>query len=183
MPSLTVTLFFTMADNNPSPPLNQPKTISQMVLQPWFATVHLIQYLTFVPDAMDSEAALQELCRRDFPSIFSYLLSLRYTRWHRRFLMERLQPCLKQLPLEVLKRDLSALMPKLSALWKDPTTGEWFPIVGPLTDYQTVQWEVQDWFYQILHAKELEGQLCQRCSYFVHNVSILTYTHLRLHFS
>ena len=52
--------FFTMADDS-TPPLKQPKTLSQLILGPWFVTVHLIQYLTLIPNALDSEAALTEL--------------------------------------------------------------------------------------------------------------------------
>ena len=106
-PSLNVTRFFTMADNIPSPPLQQPKTLSQLILRPWFATVHLIQYLTLLPNALDSEAALTELCTRDFPSIFKYLLSLGYNHWHRRFLLTCLRARLNQLHVNVLKREIA----------------------------------------------------------------------------
>lgn len=172
-----------MADNIASPPLKQPKTITQLVLQPWFSTNHLILYLSCLPNALDSEAALQELCTCDFASIFTYMLSLGYTQWHRRFMMETLAPRLKQLPVDVLKQDIAPLLPKLTALWYDPQAKHWFPIMGPLTETAATQWELHDWFFQLLHAKEMEGQFCQLYSHFVYCVSILTFTHLELRFS
>ena len=181
-PSLNVTRF-KMDDHIPSPPLYQPKTLSQLILRPWFATIQLIQYLTIVPNALDSHAALTKLCTRDFQSIFAYLLSLNFTDWHRRFLMQTLAPRLEQLPISQLKLDIAPLLPSLTALWFDPQEKQTFPIMGPFTDMETSHWEIHDWFYQLIHAKQMEGTFCHLYSHVLYCVSILTYTHLELRFS
>ena len=174
--------FFTMADDS-TPPLKQPKTLSQLILGPWFVTVHLIQYLTLIPNALDSEAALTELWTRDFASTFQYLLSLGYSHWHRRFLMTCLIARLDQLPVNVLQREIAPLLPTLSALWYDPLTQQWFPIMGPLTQSETVAWDINAWFYGLLHKKQMAGQFCRLFDHFLYSVSILTYANLELHFS
>ena len=46
------------------------------------------------------------------------------------------------------------------------------PVMGPLTD----------WFFGLLHARQMEGQLLSLSSHFC-CVSILTFIHLWLHFS
>lgn len=62
--------FNTMADNTDvSPPLNQPKTISQLILTRYFPTNLLLQYLLIVPNAPNTAEALTELCRRDYQII------------------------------------------------------------------------------------------------------------------
>ena len=167
-----------MVDHIPSPPLYQPKTLSQLILRPWFTTLQLIHYLTLLPNALDSTAALQELCTRDFQSIFAYLLSLNFTHWHRRFVMQTLAPRLKQLPISQLKQNIAPRLPSLTALWYDPQEKQTFPIMGPLTESQTTHWEIDDWFYQLIHSKQMEGTFCHLYSHFVYCISILTFTHL-----
>lgn len=170
-----------MADHS-SPPLQQPKTLSQMIVQPWFATVHLIHYLTLLPNALDSEAVLTELCTRDFLSIFSYLFSLGYTHWHRQFLMTQLQDHFQQMSVNKLTRQIVPLIPAMTALWYDPQEQQTFPIMGPLTEPETVRWDIHTWFYRFLHSKQMTGQFCQLFGHFRYCVSILTYTHLELRF-
>ena len=166
-----------------STPLYQPKTLSQMILQPWLPTVYLIHYLTLLPNALDTHVALQELCTRDFPSIFIYLFSLRYSHWHRRILMEHLNERFQGMSINQLTREISPLIPSMTALLFDQTEQQSFPIMGPLTEHETLVWEIHTWFYRILHEKQMAGQFCQLLCHFLYSVSKITYTQLQLRFS
>ena len=166
-----------MADHIPSTPLYQPKTISRLIVRPGFTTLQLIQYLTLLPNALDSTAALEELCTRDFQSSFAYLLSLNFTHWHRHFLMQTLAHRLKQLRISQLQQDIAPLLPTLTALWYDPQEKQTFPIMGPLSECETSHWEINDWFYQLIHSKQMAGTFGHLYSHFVYCNSILTFTH------
>ena len=122
----------------------------------------LLQYLTHVPNACDAVPALEELCKRDFSDIFSYLLSLHATHWHKDIIKRQLRKRLFDLSVEEFKAQ-SVHIPKLSALTFDETTNTKQAFIGPLSSMVTSLWDTHDWFYQTLHAKQMEGQLMFIC--------------------
>ena len=113
-----------MADNTDvSLLLNQPKTISQMILTRYFPTNLLLQYLLIVPNALNTAEALTELCRCEYETIFQYLLSLPFTHSHRHFMLSCLRPRIMCMKVDDIKR-LSIWIPNLSALWYNQDTRE-----------------------------------------------------------
>ena len=139
-------------------PLLPVPRLGALVINSFCTTVTLLQYLRCVPNACDSVTVLEELCKRDFTDIFPYLLSLHATHWHKDVLKQLLRKRLFDLSLPALKA-LQVHIPKLSALTMDDTTGTLQPFIGPLSSMVTSQWDTQDWYYQILHAKQMEGKL------------------------
>lgn len=139
-------------------PIVPIKRLGALIINSSCTTTTLVQYLTFVPNACDAVAVLEELCTRDYDTIFSYLLSLHATHWHKDILKNHLRTRLFDLSVPALKA-LSVHIPKLSALQFDDTTGTMQPFVGPLSSMVTSRWDTHDWYYQTLHAKQMEGQL------------------------
>ena len=139
-------------------PLLPVPRLGALVINSFCATVTLLQYLRCVPNACDSVTVLEELCKRDFTDIFPYLLSLHATHWHKDVLKQLLRKRLFDLSLPALKA-LQVHIPKLSALTMADTTGTLQAFVGPLSSMVTSQWDTHDWFYQILHSKQMEGKL------------------------
>ena len=136
-------------------PLLPVPRLGALVINSFCTTVTLLQYLRCVPNACDSVTVLEELCKRDFTDIFPYLLSLHATHWHKDVLKQLLRKRLFDLSLPALKA-LQVHIPKLSALTMDDTTGTLQPFIGPLSSMVTSQWDTHDWYYQILHAKQME---------------------------
>lgn len=136
----------------PVPPLGA------LVINSSCSTSTLVQYLRCVPNACDSVTVLEELCKRDFTDIFSYLLSLHATHWHKDVLKQLLRKRLFDLSLPALKA-LQVHFPKLSALTMDDTTGTLQPFIGPLSSMVTSRWDTHDWYYQILHSKQMEEDI------------------------
>ena len=139
-------------------PLLPVPRLGALVINSFCTTVTLLQYLRCVPNACDSVTVLEELCKRDFTDIFPYLLSLHATHWHKDVLKQLLRKRLFDLSLPALKA-LQVHIPKLSALTMDETTGTLQPFIGPLSSMVTSQWDTHDWYYQISHAKQMEGKL------------------------
>ena len=139
-------------------PLSQVKNLSSLIINPSCATNVLLHYLHLVPNACDAVSVLEELCTRNFDILFQYLLSLHATHWHKDVIKQCLQKRLFDLSIPAFKA-LSVHIPKLSALAFDETTGTMQPFIGPLSSMDTSRWDTHDWFYQTLHAKQMEGQL------------------------
>ena len=95
-----------------------------------------------MPNALNTAEALTELCRRDYETIFQYLLSLPFTHSHRHFMLSCLRPRIMRMKVADIKR-LSIWIPNLSALWYIPDTREWLPVMGPSTDLETGMWDTR----------------------------------------
>lgn len=140
-----------------APLLSVPR-LTELILTPNCPSAVLIQYLVCVPNSCDAVIIIEELCMRDLAVVFSYLLSLHATHWHR-------DPIKEHLGARMLDMSTSAIMtlrqyiPKLSALQFDDTTNTWQAFIGPLSSMETSRWDTHDWFYQLLHAKQMKGQL------------------------
>lgn len=139
-------------------PLLPVPRLTCLILTPNCPTSTLLQYLTLTPGACDCDLIIEELCKRDFQDIFPYFLSLHALHRHRASLKFYLRPRLKDLPLTELKA-LRVYIPKISALQWDNTTHSMQAFTGPLTSMATARWDVHDWFYQLLHAQQMKGQL------------------------
>ena len=51
--------------------------------------------------------------------------------------------------------------------------------MGPLANLETARWNTHDWFFQLLHAKQMEGQyIC-----WVYDMSLETFIYAMLCFS
>lgn len=90
------------------------KTLAELIITPALPTHVLLQFLYCMPHGCTTVDALQELCKRDFNSVFKYLLSLPYSHWHRPELLSRLKEHLLQMKVDDIK-PLSVLIPHLSA--------------------------------------------------------------------
>ena len=55
--------------------------------------------------------------------------------------------------------------------------------MGPLSDYETGLWDTNDWFFQLLHARQMDGQLFSLSARFYRSVSITTFIQIQLSFS
>lgn len=139
-------------------PLQPVPRLGAIILSANCLTITLLNYLQFVPNACDTMLILEEFCKRDFADIFPYLLSLSATHWHRDVIKRHLRTRLFDLPLPTLKA-LHVYIPKLSALHFDDVTATMQPFFGPLSSMETARWDIHDWFYQLLHAKQMQGQL------------------------
>lgn len=154
------------------------KTISQLILTPSLPTHVLLQFLQYLPNALSTVDALKELCKRDYSTVFNYLLSLPFTHWHRRIMLSCLESRILNMKVDDIK-SLSVLLPKLTALWYDEDAREWFPITGPMTDLETGLWHTHDCFYRLLHSRQMEGQYNR----LVCDMSIDTFIYATLRFS
>lgn len=140
-----------------SPLLPIPR-LSDLILTQSCPSSVLVQYLVSVPNSCDAESILHHLCLRDYAAAFSYLLSLPIDHWHRDVMKDTLnERLLNESTKTVLA--LTKYIPELSALTFDDTTNTWQAFVGPLTNMETARWDIHDWFFQLLHAKQMKGQL------------------------
>lgn len=138
--------FFTMQSVN---------SISEMAI-PSASTNVLLHFLLHMPNGLHTSLALKELCTRDFHSIFTYLLSLPHSHWHRNVMKAVLEERLRKLQVQEIKQLGRQYIPKLSALTK--LDDEWVPVMEPHTDQQSAAWDTHDWFFQLLHSRQMEGQ-------------------------
>ena len=155
------------------------KTLGEMII-PTLPTYLILQFLHSIPNGPTIVEALEELANREFSRVFAYLLTLPFSHSHRDVFKSSLETRLRNMPVDDLKQ-LSGLLPKLSALTY--SQGEWIPVMEPLSDYETGLWDTNDWFFQLLHARQMEGQLFSLSARFYRSVSILTFIHLQLSFS
>lgn len=144
---------------------------------PLISTASLLQFLIDWPQVRDARLALENLCTRD---VLPYLLSLPFSHSHRRVLLDCLTPRLRWLKLEDLQ-DLGNLFPRLSAL-VHTDDGKLVPKVGPLSDEETGLWDTNDWFFGLLHAKQMDGTITFYIPPYVRCVSLDTFIDVRLHF-
>ena len=131
------------------------KTLSEMII-PTLSTFLLLQFLQSIPNSPSTVAAIDELATRELSHVVTYLLSLPFSHWHRSVLKSRLERRLRAMSVDDLK-SLSGFLPQLSAL--QYSEGEWIPVMGPLSDYETGLWDTSDWYFRLLHARQMEGTL------------------------
>lgn len=155
----------------------QVKTIAQLIINPNLPTATLLQFLVHLPNGLNTKEALIEFATREYPVVFQYLLSLPFSHWHRHVLKHHLRLRLLKQSVSVLK-SLSDLLPKLSALWIDPHTGKSYPKQGPLTDLAMGELDTHDWFFQLLHARGMEGQYTR----FLSDIPLHLFPHVTLRF-
>ena len=128
-------------------------TLSDIII-PTLSTFLLLQFLTTIPHSPSTVAAIDELTSRELPDVVTYLLSLPYSHWHRSVLKPRLERRLRAMSVDDLQA-LSGFLPQLSAL--QYSEGEWIPVMGPLSDYDTGLWDTNDWYFRLLHARQIAG--------------------------
>ena len=119
------------------------------------STSHLLFLLHHWPCLNHTPLIIDLLCSRDLHAAIAYLLSLPYSHGHREELKHCLRKYLKRLPINAL-RALANLFPHLTATVTDEN-GVLFPRVGPLDDQESGLWDSNDFFFQLLHAKNIEG--------------------------
>ena len=146
----------------PAPPVSRVLPLGKLVLNSEVSTMTLLHYLTLLPNALDSVDILDELASREFGAVLPYLKSLSNTHWHRHVLKDRLRKRLWVMSLAQIHA-LRNYFPNLSALYRNMEDGAWYPIMGPLSDRDTAEWDLHDWYYQLIHAKRMEGQWSLRC--------------------
>ena len=131
-------------------------TLRGLVL-PLLSTAHLLFLLHHWPGLSNTPLLIDLLCSRDLNAAITYLLSLPYSHGHRPDMKQHLRKHLRRLPLTDF-HVLASLFPPLSALAADENNVLW-PRVGPLDDTETGLWDSTDFFFQLLHAKKMEGTI------------------------
>lgn len=149
-------------DVTPAPPVSPVLPLGKLVLNSAVSTTTLLQYLTLLPNALDAVDILGELSSRNFEDVLPYLKRLSSTHWHRHVLKKCLRKRLWVMSLPQIHA-LQEYFPHLSALYQDMENGQWYPIMGPLSDRDTAEWDLHDWYHQLIHAKRMEGQWALRC--------------------
>lgn len=155
--------------------MNSVKSLSETII-PTMTVNLLLHFLLDMPNGCNTVDALKELCTRDFCSIFTYLLSLPFSHWHREVTKTHLGERLRAMKVDDLKELGRQFIPKLTAL--EHVDGECVPVMGPLSDLDTAAWDTNDWFYQLLHARQMEGE----CSLLLH-MPMELYVQARLRFA
>ena len=147
---------------------------------PILSTAHLIFILNNWPGLRDTRLILEQLCTRDLRAAFGYLLSLSFSHSHRPVLLTCLRPRLRWTTVEDLK-ELENLFPRLSAL-VERDDGVLVPKIGPLSDLETGLWDSCDWYFGLLHSRQMEGTIPVSISPYQRCVSLDKFINVRLHF-
>ena len=141
------------------------------------STAHLLFILTNWPGLGDTHLVLDLLCERDLNAAIRYLLRLPYSHGHRDHLKHSLKQHLRRTSLRRMT-DLRALFPQLSALVTDEN-GVLVPRMGPLTDFETGLWDSHDFFFNLLHARQMEGTIPVASLYFCMTLILFSNATLR----
>lgn len=124
---------------------------------PLLSTAHLLFILNNWPGIANIGAVMDMLCERDLTTSIRYLLGLPYSHGHREGLKQSLQKRLQRTGLAQMKA-LARLFPLMSTLVPD-ADGNFVAKMGPLTDYDAGLWDSHDFYFQLLHAKQMEGTI------------------------
>lgn len=141
------------------------------------STAHLLFILTHWPGLTDTGLVIDLLCERDISAALQYFLGLPYSHGHREDLKHYLKKHLRRTPVHRLK-ELTTLFPRLSALVTDEN-GVLVPRIGPLTDHETGLWDSHDFFFNLLHAKEMEGTIHYARLHFCMSLTVFSNALLR----
>lgn len=141
------------------------------------STAHLLFILNNWPGLTDTGLVLDLLCERDITAALQYLLSLPYSHGHRDDLKHYLKQRLRRTSINRMK-EMTVLFPRLSALVEDEH-GVLVPRIGPLTDFETGLWDSHDFFFNLLHAKLMEGTIPVASLYFCMSLTLLSNADLR----
>ena len=155
-------------------------SLARLVLTPSLPTSSLVQFLTCIPRGPFTEDAIKELCQRDLRVGLTYLLSLPFTHSHRPMLKHYLHDRFRRLPIVALEQ-LSTTIPHLTALTS--IEGTLHPAMYPLDDYQTGLWDTHDWYFKLLHVRNMKGQFNSLSRVLFRAISCITYSQLTLYFS
>ena len=140
--------------------MDQVPALSGLVL-PILSTAHLIFLLTNWPGLPDTNLILELLCTRDIQEALRYLLSISFSHGHRNRLKYALGQRLRWTPVKELK-ELSSMFPPLTAL-VERNDGVLVPMVGPLSDHEAGLWDSNDFFFGLIHRRQMEGTVsCSR---------------------
>ena len=142
--------FFATATVN----MDEVPELSGLIL-PILSIAHLLFLLHNWPGLRDTGLILDLLCRRDIREALRYLLSISYSHSHRQQLKSLLRQRLRWTPVHELK-ELSTLFPQLTAL-VERDDGVLVPQVGPLSDLESGLWDSCDFYFGLLHARQMEG--------------------------
>lgn len=124
---------------------------------PILSTEHLVFVLRHWPCLGNIGVVMDVLCERALEKAIQYLLSLPYTHTHREDLKHSIKQELRRTSLQKMK-ELASLFPRMSALAADDN-GDLVAEMGPLTDYAAGLWDSHDFYFQLLHAKQMQGTI------------------------
>lgn len=141
------------------------------------STAHLLFILTNWPGLGDTGLVIELLCERDITAALQYFLSLPYSHGHRDQLKHYLKQRLRRTPVHRMN-EMTALFPRLSALVEDQN-GVLVPRMGPLTDLETGLWDSHDFFFNLLHAQQMEGMIPLARLHFCMSLTFFSNAHLR----
>ena len=144
---------------------------------PLLSTTHLLFILTEWPGLSDTGLVIALLCERDLSAALRYFIGLPYSHGHRDNLKYYLTKRLRRTPVPRLE-ELSTLFPRLSALAPDEN-GVLVPRFGPLTDQETGLWDSHTFFFQLLHAKKMEGTIPYPRLHFCMSLTLFSNADLR----
>lgn len=117
----------------------------------------MVHYLLVTPNASNACEVIRKLCAEaDTAYLFTYFKSLPYSHWHRRIFKHQMTLRFNRLSADDLDAIGQRFIPFKSALTE--VDGERVPLVGPLTDLETAEWDTIDWFFNLLHSKRMEGE-------------------------
>ena len=136
--------------------MNRVPSLGDFIV-PLLSTAQLLFLLHNWPGVRDTRLILDNLCTRDLSAAFGYLLSLPFSHAHRPVLLDCLRHHLRWKPFEEIK-DLGNLFPRLSAL-VETDDGVLVPKIGPLSDEETGLWDSSDWYFGLLHSRQMEGTI------------------------
>ena len=144
---------------------------------PRLTTNHLLFILNHWPCIANIDTVMDVLCERDLTVAIRHLLGLPYSHGHREGLKQCITKELTRTGLEEM-RELGNLFPRMTALVQD-SNGDSVAKMGPLTDFEAGLWDSQDFYFHILHAKQMKGTFVfPRCC-----MSLDLFVNARLSFS
>lgn len=155
------------------PPLNT-------FILPILSTAHLIFILNNWPGVRDTGLIMELLCTRDLRAALGYLLSLPYSHSHRPVLKSLLRHRLRWKHVHELK-ELTTLFPRLSAM-VERDDGVLVPMIGPLSDLESGLWDTSDFYFGVLHARQMEGTIPESISRYHYCMSFRTFSNAGLRF-
>lgn len=145
---------------------------------PLLSTAHLLFLLRHWPGLGDTPLVIDLLCSRDLHAAITYLLSLPYSHGHRQEMKKHLRKHLLRISIKDFPV-FASLFPPLTALVTDED-GVLRARVGPLDDIETGLWDSNDFFFGVMHARNMEGTIPFACYHFC--MSFITFSNATLRF-